>query len=79
MIDQINACATPKLAVNLPSGLDCDTGLAASHTIRARHTCTMAAMKPGFLVPGAESYTGQVHVVDIGVPRRLMEEMLGDG
>jgi NAD(P)H-hydrate epimerase len=77
VIDQINACATPKLAVDLPSGLDCDTGLAASHTIRARHTCTMAAMKPGFLVPGVEHYTGQVHVVDIGVPRRLMEEMLG--
>ena len=79
VIDRINACATRKLAVDLPSGLDCDTGLPASHTIRARHTCTFAAMKPGFLVPGAESYTGQVHVVDIGVPRRLMEEMLGPG
>ena len=77
VIDQINACATPKLAVDLPSGLDCDTGVAARHTIRARHTCTFATMKPGFLVPGAEPYTGEVHVVDIGVPRRLMEEMFG--
>jgi NAD(P)H-hydrate epimerase len=75
VIDEINASATPKLAVDLPSGLDCDTGLAASHTIRARHTCTLAAMKPGFLVAGAEAYTGQVHVIDLGVPRRLMEGM----
>jgi NAD(P)H-hydrate epimerase len=75
VIDQINASAATKLAVDLSSGLDCDTGLPASHTIRARHTCTFAAMKPGFLVPGAELYTGQVHVVQIGVPRRLMEEM----
>jgi NAD(P)H-hydrate epimerase len=57
--------------------LDCDTGLPARHTIRAQHTCTFAAMKPGFLVPSAELYTGEVQVVDIGVPRRLMEEMLG--
>jgi NAD(P)H-hydrate epimerase len=77
VIDQINACAAPKLAVDLPSGLDCDTGLPARHTIRAQHTCTFAAMKPGFLVPGVELYTGQVQVVDIGVPRRLLEEMLG--
>jgi hypothetical protein len=36
-------------------------------------------MKPGFLVPDAKPYTGEVHVVDIGVPRRLMEEMFGPG
>jgi NAD(P)H-hydrate epimerase len=77
MIDEINASAAPKLAVDLPSGLDCDTGLPASHTIRAQQTCTFAALKPGFLVPGAELYTGEVDVVDIGVPRRLMEEVLG--
>jgi NAD(P)H-hydrate epimerase len=77
VIDQLNASATPKLAVDLPSGLDCDTGQPARHTIRARQTCTFAAMKPGFLVREARLYTGEVHVVDIGVPRRLLDEMLG--
>lgn len=73
VIEQLNAAAAPKLAIDLPSGLDCDTGEAATHTVRARHTCTFVALKPGFLVPGASAYVGQVHVLDIGVPRRLLE------
>lgn len=76
VIDQLNAVATPKLAVDLPSGLDCDTGQAAQHTIRAAHTCTFVACKPGFFAPGADQYTGQVHVLDIGAPRRLIDETL---
>jgi NAD(P)H-hydrate epimerase len=65
------------LAIDLPSGLDCDTGAAARHTIRAHHTCTFVAEKPGFLAPSARHFTGQVHVVDIGAPRKLVEEILG--
>jgi NAD(P)H-hydrate epimerase len=57
--------------------LDCDTGQAAERTIRAAHTCTFVANKPGFLVAGAERYTGQVHVLDIGAPRKLVAEILG--
>jgi NAD(P)H-hydrate epimerase len=79
LIDQINASAVPILAVDLPSGLDCDTGQAAQHTIRAAHTCTFVAHKPGFLAPGAEQYTGQVHVLDIGAPRKLVEAIVGQG
>jgi NAD(P)H-hydrate epimerase len=72
VIDALNAAAAPKLAVDLPSGLDCDTGVPASHTIRAAHTCTFVAAKPGFFAPGAEQFTGEVHVLDIGLPRRLI-------
>lgn len=79
IIDCVNAPNTQVLAVDLPSGLDCDTGAAASHTIRAAHTCTFVAHKPGFLAPGARAYTGTVHVVDIGAPRKLVEEILGNG
>lgn len=68
VIDQLNAAAAPKLAIDLPSGLDCDTGQASSHTIRAAHTCTFVAPKVGFQSPGARLFTGQVHVVDIGAP-----------
>jgi NAD(P)H-hydrate epimerase len=77
VIDRINAAPAPVLAVDLPSGLDCDTGQVAGHTIRAAHTCTFVATKPGFLVPGADRYTGEVHVLDIGIPRKLLEEALG--
>jgi len=78
-IEQMNAAAIPILAVDLPSGLDCDTGQPARHTIRATHTCTFVAQKPGFLVPVAKQYLGVVHVVDIGAPRQLTEEILRRG
>jgi NAD(P)H-hydrate epimerase len=78
VIDQLNAAAAPKLAVDLPTGLDCDRGLPSVHTIRAAHTCTFAAAKPGFFAPEARPYLGQLHVLDIGVPRKLLETMLAD-
>jgi NAD(P)H-hydrate epimerase len=63
---------TRALAVDVPSGLDCDTGLPAKHTVRADFTCTFAAMKIGYLQPAARDYTGTIHVCDIGVPPELM-------
>jgi NAD(P)H-hydrate epimerase len=77
VIDAINAVAKPVLAVDLPSGLDCDTGASAAHTVRALHTATFVAAKRGFAAPGAAAYTGRVHVLDIGAPRRLVEEIIG--
>jgi NAD(P)H-hydrate epimerase len=71
-INWMNAQSCHKLAVDVPSGLDCDTGQPATHTIRADHTCTFAAMKVGFTQPGADEFTGTVHVCDIGVPPRLL-------
>ncbi|REK12459.1 MAG: NAD(P)H-hydrate epimerase [Planctomycetota bacterium] len=75
-IDAINASGSRVLAIDVPSGLDCESGQASEHTIRAEHTCTFVANKPGFVVPGADAYTGVVHVVDIGAPRKLVEEIL---
>lgn len=74
-IDWMNAHPAKKLAVDLPSGLDCDTGQPAVHTVRADHTCTFAAMKIGFNQPAAKPFTGNVHVCDIGVPPQLIEEV----
>ncbi|HTQ37625.1 MAG TPA: NAD(P)H-hydrate epimerase [Pirellulales bacterium] len=74
-INLMNASGVPILAVDLPSGLDCDTGAAARHTIRAANTATFVAAKPGFFVAGADQYVGEIHVCDIGVPRRLVEEV----
>jgi NAD(P)H-hydrate epimerase len=74
-IERMNAAAGCRLAVDLPSGLDCDTGLPAQPTIRADHTCTFVAEKLGFTNPAARPYLGQVHVLDIGVPRKLVEQI----
>ena len=75
VIDHLNGSAARRIAVDLPSGLDCDTGAAARHTVRAAHTFTFVALKPGFVAPGAAAYTGEVHVCDIGVPMKLVEEV----
>ena len=74
-IEWMNAQPAKKLAVDLPSGLDCDTGQPAAHTVRADHTCTFAAMKIGFTQPAAKPFTGTIHVCDIGLPPRLIEEL----
>ncbi len=76
VIDQLNAAGTPILAVDLPSGLDCDTGQPSGHTIRAEVTCTFMAAKTGLLAEGAERYVGKLHVLDIGAPRKLISEAL---
>jgi NAD(P)H-hydrate epimerase len=73
VIDQLNAAKPPKLAVDLPSGLDCDTGKPALHTIRAAETCTFVAAKTGFQTPEAMPYLGRLQVLDIGTPGKLLE------
>lgn len=75
-IDQINNSGIPVMAVDLPSGLDCDTGEPARPTVRATATCTFVAAKPGFFVSGAEQYTGKLYVLDIGAPPKLLTEVL---
>jgi NAD(P)H-hydrate epimerase len=76
-IDWINArdAKTRALAIDVPSGLDCDTGRPAAHTVRADHTCTFAAMKTGFNQPEAKQFLGTIHVCDIGVPTRLIGDL----
>lgn len=76
VIEQLNAAPAPKLAVDLPSGLDCETGEPSQHTIRALETCTFVAAKTGFLSPAAAPYLGRLHVLDIGTPRKLIDRVL---
>lgn len=75
VLEQLNASPARKLAVDLPSGLDCDTGQPAAQTFRADHTCTFVAGKRGFAAAAAGPYVGQVHVLDIGVPRKLLAQL----
>lgn len=76
VIEQLNASGTPILAVDLPSGLDADSGLPSRSTIHATHTATFVAQKPGFFLPSAIPYVGRVHVIDIGAPPTLVEQMV---
>ena len=71
-IELANSVPGPRVAVDLPSGLDCDTGVAQDPTFRADVTVTFVAAKDGFVNPGANAFTGEVEVVSIGVPQKLL-------
>jgi NAD(P)H-hydrate epimerase len=60
------------LAVDIPSGMDCDTGQRPGACVRADATATFVAPKPGFAAPGACEFTGAVHVLGIGAPAALL-------
>jgi NAD(P)H-hydrate epimerase len=73
VIAAMNASLARVLAVDLPSGLDCDTGRPLGPTVRAEHTVTFVAEKRGFAAAQAREWLGRVHVVNIGIPRVLRE------
>jgi len=67
-VEAANATGRPILAIDIPTGLDADTGEVHAPTIRAARTVTFVAAKTGFDAPGAAAVTGSVTVADIGVP-----------
>lgn len=71
-IELINAAGRPVLAVDLPSGMDCDTGKPLGCCVQAHVTATFVARKVGFDVSGASEITGEVAIMPIGVPRGLL-------
>ena len=73
LIDAINSLSTPILSVDLPSGLDADTGNPLGICVRADRTVTIGLPKRGLLVhPGAE-LAGELEVADIGFPKRVID------
>ena len=71
VIEAINASSARVFAVDIPSGLDSDTGQPLGATVRAHHTATIVARKQGFATPASREWTGQVHTIEIGLPRVL--------
>jgi len=73
LADAVTACndaGRPIVAVDIPTGLDCDNGLpvAGGPCIRATRTVTFVATKRGFDNPASREFTGETIVADIGVP-----------
>jgi NAD(P)H-hydrate epimerase len=77
VIAAINGSPAKVLAVDIPSGLDCDHGAPLGPTVRAHHTVTFVAQKKGFANSAAAAWLGQVHVVGIGAPRVLLDKNEG--
>jgi len=69
VIRLLNASGRPVLSVDLPSGLDADTGEPLGTAVRAESTVTFVALKPGLLRASAPELGGEVVVAEIGIPR----------
>jgi NAD(P)H-hydrate epimerase len=67
-IEGINASGLPVIAVDVPSGLDADTGVAYAPCVKARTTVTLGLPKPGLLAGDGPRVAGEVWVADIGMP-----------
>jgi len=74
-IHAINSSGRPVVAVDVPSGLDANTGEPLGVAVRATVTATMAAPKVGFRLREGPLHTGQVTVVDMGIPPALIERV----
>ena len=70
LIENINSCNIPVLAVDIPSGIDCDSGEPLGAAIRAKWTVTFVAVKKGFLTANTAQYTGEIFVASIGIAAR---------
>jgi NAD(P)H-hydrate epimerase len=74
IIAAINSSEARVFAVDIPSGLDSDSGLPLGIAVRAHHTATVAALKKGFLNPSAAPWLGRVHLLDMGAPAVLLSQ-----
>lgn len=68
LVEALAARPGATVAVDIPSGLDCDLGVPLGAAVRAARTVTFVARKAGFDRPGAAAWTGRVDVVSIGCP-----------
>ena len=68
IVEKVNACGSPTIAIDIPSGLDVNEGLPLGSAIRADQTWTVGAVKNGLLRQGASEFVGRLEVLgDVGL------------
>jgi hydroxyethylthiazole kinase-like uncharacterized protein yjeF len=73
-IDVINNSNSPVLAIDIASGLNADTGQAEGASVKANETATMALPKIGHYFHPGRTFSGEVTVIDIGVPQKIVDQ-----
>ena len=75
VVEHMNASGKPLLALDLPSGIDADTGAPLGVAVRASVTATFAGLKRGLCTPRGMAHAGEIHVVPIGIPAETAERV----
>lgn len=75
VIEFINSLERPVFAVDIPSGLHADTGRPCGVCIKAEAAATFAFAKTGHVQEPGRSYTGELHVIDIGIPPHIARQV----
>ena len=77
-INFINELRRPVVAIDIPSGIDSDTGKVRGVCVHADVTVTMGLPKIGLLQPSATDYVGRIEVADIGFLQKFVDEIKAD-
>jgi len=77
LIATINALSTPVLAIDVPSGLEADTGRVMGSAVRANHTATFIGLKPGLLTRDGPEHCGEIHLCALGLDAAVLPAAQG--
>lgn len=73
LVNRVNNSKAKRVAIDIPSGVDCDSGEVHGVAIQANHTLTIAAPKRGlYLLPGRD-YCGEIHIIDVSALNQCVE------
>jgi hydroxyethylthiazole kinase-like uncharacterized protein yjeF len=72
LVDYVNAQECPVLALDIPSGIASDTGRVLGRAVRASHTITFIALKPGLLTLDGPDHCGEITVADLALDARSL-------
>ena len=77
MVDAVNALGIPILSLDMPSGVDSDTGAVPGVAVKAAHTLTFIALKPGLLTSDGLDHCGSVHLDALGLDTPALRQVQG--
>ena len=73
--EMMNSALSVRISLDIPSGVNAETGIAAKGSVKANFTVAFEAAKPGHLLLPGKEYCGKTEVVDIGIPHEVKAQI----